>query len=380
MLQVYIRPFIFNHMVWHARIKTLVACAVAMLICGAGVTGDISKDFQKKEAEGFTGYHQDTCGFCYDAITDDREGFSAENITFDDAWFKGTDTFHPFEWWYFDAVFENNYSVEFHIDLAMVNGVGTVAPMVNIYRDGELISHEQRFLLPGAFDAHQEHRIILSGTTFLEGYVNATGCWIFNVSLHLGECGVDLRFASMTEGWKAKILNMWWWGVIQPKAQVTGHISFRGERMEVSGVGYHEHGWDATFPTVEGWYWGKVTGTAFTIIWTDVVRHPWKEYLMMVVNEDGGGYVNIPLEDITISMTNYTYNDGWKIPTSFRFTIENETIRADISAETVNIVHQISFGPFNYWRYHVHVQGTVTREGHMERIDSFQIMDLTRFW
>jgi hypothetical protein len=52
----------------------------------------------------------------------------------------------------------------------------------------------------------------------MTGYVSISGAWIFNLSLGLDEYSVDLQFESVTTGWKAKILDMWQWGVILPKA------------------------------------------------------------------------------------------------------------------------------------------------------------------
>ena len=73
------------------------------------------------------------------------DGFILEDITYSDACFKGASFLRPFEWWYFDAMFDNGYSVEFHINLASQARFGIIAPMLNIYRDGMLIFHEAQF-------------------------------------------------------------------------------------------------------------------------------------------------------------------------------------------------------------------------------------------
>jgi len=79
-------------------------------------------------------------------------------------------------------------------------------------------------------------------------------------------------------------------------------------------------------------------------------------------------------------MMNYTFNDGWIIPTSFLFKVEDELAQIDIAADTIKVGHQASLGTFNYWRYHIHVKGTITFNSTTENIDNVQIMDLTRFW
>ena len=310
-------------------------------------------------------------------------GFTAENISFKDACYNGNGSkfWRPFEWWYFDAVFDNNYSVEFSINHACIKGIGMVMPLLNIYKDGELLVNIKKPLLSNEFIASKdEPLIILSGQQIIQGHVDKSGNWIFDISLQMEDCAINLRFASITQGWKSKILDMWWWGIIQPNAYVNGTIRVHNETIPVKGTGYQEHVWDGTIPIVWGWFWGKFVGENISIIWTDIFKNPWTQYVMMVLNQKNGGYTNIPYEKIQFSMTNYTLNDGWLIPTSFLFKVEDEPTQIDIKADTINVVHQTSLGTFNYWRYHVHVKGTITFNSTTENIDNVQIMDLTRFW
>ena len=96
---------------------------------------------------------------------------------------------HPgtdFEWWYFDAVFDNNYSVQFSINHACIEGIGMIVPLLNIYKDGESLVHIKEFLLPNKFIASEEEpRIILSGQQIMQGYVDKSGNWIFDISLQM---------------------------------------------------------------------------------------------------------------------------------------------------------------------------------------------------
>jgi hypothetical protein len=188
--------------------------------------------------------------------------FVAENITFNDSCYKGTDFLHPCEWWYFDAVFENNYSVEFDISLFSTKYFGVVVPILNIYKNGDIIKHDVKVLPVKKFFASKEHPFIaLEGKQMMDGYVSASGAWIFNLSLGLDEYSVDLQFESVTTGWKARILDMWQWGVILPKAIVRGTLHLHNETIPVMGTGYMEHAWDGKIPIVWGWYWGKCVGT-----------------------------------------------------------------------------------------------------------------------
>ena len=99
----------------------------------------------------------------------------------------------------------------------------------------------------------------------------------------------------------------------------------------------------------------------------------------MVLNEDDGGYYNIPSDKIQFSLFNYEINDGLEIPTSFYFKVNDDLVQINITANALTIDHQISFGLFNYWRYHVLTKGTITYNKKTENIDNIQIMDLTTF-
>jgi len=306
---------------------------------------------------------------------------SAEDITFDDSYFKGTDLLHPFEWWYFDAVFDNHYSVEFHIIIASIKGKGVVAPMLNIYHKGHLIHNSKQFLPRDALQASfTSPSIHLYETPFMTGYQDSQGNWIFNLSLSLDGIGVNLTYTSMTQGWKSNILGMWWWGVIQPKAQVKGTLHFDNHTLPVTGTGYHEHGWNATVPYTQGWYWGKFVTPNLNIIWTNVMLAPWSHHFLMVLNYDQGGYIQIPSDTIQYTMWNYTHQDGWEIPTSFSFIVEDEHLELNAQVTTQSLTHQISLAMFNYWRYHVRVQGVLQVPGRSISLDTLQIMDYTQIW
>jgi len=173
---------------------------------------------------------------------------------------------------------------------------------------------------------------------------------------------------------------MWWWGVIQPKAQVTGTLHFGNTTILVTGKGYHEHGWNAIVPYTQGWYWGKFVAPGLNVIWTNVMLAPWSHHFLMVLNYDQGGYLQIPAKAIQYTMSNYTHRDGWELPTSFSFLVEDEHLGLCAQVATQSLTPQISRAMFNYWWYHVQVQGTVQVPGRSVILDTPQIMDYTQIW
>jgi len=308
-------------------------------------------------------------------------GFNIEDLTFEDAGYKGKNIIHSLEWWYFDAVFTNNYSIEYHIDIFSKLDIGFAVSMLNIYQNGTLISHARQMHSLKEFNYETKESLLWNlKEQKLTGIIDEQGNWIFNITVTMNNNAIDLEFKSNTQGWKSKILNMWCWGIIQPKADVSGTLTIDDETKNVVGHGYQEHGWDGKIPQVRGWYWGKIYGETLNIIWTNVIKYPWKQYLMLVVNEDKGNYLNVPVKDIHFKLTDYKTIDGEKIPTTFHFNVDNKLVYIDVMAKANTITHQQSLGFFNYWRYHCNVTGILKYNSTSEYIDSVQIMDLTKFW
>ena len=308
-------------------------------------------------------------------------GVDVENITFNDSCYKGTNLSCPLEWWYFDAMFQNGYSVEFHINIGAANDIGVISPMINVYKEGNLIFHNDEFLYLNHFQSYEDKPIIkLDEKKIINGFIDKDGKLIFYLNYSIDNCSIDLKFEEITQGWKSKIIDLWWWGVLMPNSKVTGSIELDNNIVEVQGNGYLEHAWDGKIPMVWGWYWGKFIGNNMSIIWSEIFKNPWDRYLIMVLNEDHGSYYNIPYKNITIHLKDYQWNDGWIIPTSFNFEANTNDIKINLQAKSITIIHQISLLSFNYWRYHVNIVGTIQLGNNIEYIDNIQIMDLTRFY
>ena len=216
--------------------------------------------------------------------------------------------------------------------------------------------------------------------TIIKGKMNENHEWLLFLNYTIDNASVNLKFSSVSESWKGKVLDMWLWAVLIPNSIVTGTITLNNQTTQVKGYGYVEHVWDATVPTVWGWYWGKFVGTNYSVIWSQIYKNPLERYVVMVLNELNGSYYNIPYQDISIRLKDFIFYDGWLIPSAFEFSVDNNDIHLSLTATAKNIIHQTSIATFNYWRYHIHITGSITYKGNIEHIDNMQIMDLTRFY
>jgi hypothetical protein len=308
-------------------------------------------------------------------------GMDIVNSTYEDGLYNGTNFSYPLEWYYFDTVLSDGYSVEFHIICGPTDTLGIVTPMINIYKDSKLLFHSATYQFMNKFNSDSDEMIIqFDDQTIIKGKMNNEHEWLLFLNYSVDNASVNLKFSSFTESWKGNVLNMWWWAVLIPNSFVSGTITLDNQTTQVKGNGYVEHAWDGAIPTVWGWYWGKFVGKNYSAIWSQIYKNPLERHVVMVLNILNGSYYNIPYQDISIRLKDFIFYDGWFIPSGFEFSVDTNNIHISLTAKAQSIIHQTSIATFNYWRYHVHIIGSITYQGTLERIDNMQIMDLTRFY
>jgi hypothetical protein len=307
-------------------------------------------------------------------------GMNVTDSTFEDGLYNGPNLTYPFEWYYFDSVLSDGFSVEFHVICGPSDNIGVVTSMINIYQNGNLLFHDAKYEFINKLNASNNMKISFNDQTIIKGHMNNQDQWTLDLNYTVDGYSIELQFTSSTKCWKAKVLDMWWWGVLIPNSDVKGTITCNNISHFVEGNGYVEHAWEGTLPFVWGWFWGKFVGQNYSIIWSQIYKNPIKRHIVMVLNELDGDYINIPYHDIRIILKDYMFHDGWIIPTEFDFIVKNEKIQVRLNAKAHNIIHQTSIVSFNYWRYHVNIKGYISYNGKTEHVNNMQIMDLTRFY
>ncbi|HEC87494.1 MAG TPA: hypothetical protein ENI49_06510 [Thermoplasmatales archaeon] len=168
-----------------------------------------------------------------------------------------------------------------------------------------------------------------------------------------------------------------------PKASVNGTIMLDGKTVNVTGVGYHEHAWNITLPMWEyGWYWGKIVSKSFTLFWGQMMQSPIKiQQRVAVLSFNNCSYAQINPEKIEFKTMNYVMDHHRLIPTEFLIRINDSANSTYINVSMKAIaIHHIGGKINHYWRYHVLVNGQITRGSLTETINNeTQIMELVRF-
>ncbi len=197
-----------------------------------------------------------------------------------------------FEWWYFDARFDNGYTcVVFFYAAHLETGV----PQVRI----EIYTPEGKKL--EAFKDYKVDEIVISekeadiqfGNNYIK--VDYTDPNLPKYTLHAkeGNLSADLSYKNLVEGWipgKGRTTygdkDYFAWSVPIPRAEVEGKIKINGEPMNGKGSGYHDHNWGNfdVARAISYWYWGRLYTENFTVI-----------YAYVKTNRNYGSHASKPL-------------------------------------------------------------------------------------
>lgn len=307
--------------------------------------------------------------------------FIPEDITLkDDAFHKSKSRFYA-EWWYFDAVFDNGYSINAILMVISRGNYGIAIPILNIYKNLKLKFNRRELYRFNEFVASEDiPHAKLSKKNTINGHIDEdTNNWVYDVSMEVGGQKIDLEFTGAMKGWKGET-PVSKWGVILPKATVKGSITLNGEQINVNGTGYHDHNWELGLPMQRGWYWGRVEGDLLNLVWSKIMLTKSKNFLLAVLNDGISNYINIKPEKIRLLDTYSAYDRRKKIPNEFVLQIvdEDESIYIDVKMKTIKAIHHVKTPILNYWRYHVKATGHMSYGKRSERIDRVGIIEFLK--
>ena len=385
-------------------ISLTIFLLLSMPLVSIGVESfSIKRSFLEKEIDGSTMLSKlnldgVVCNFqkkirsFYMNKADDGDGywdftFSPEDIELKDDAFHRADissSSHFTEWWYFDAIFDNGYSVQAAVRvMSLLDQDIVIFSRLDIYKDNRLISHKQYLHFLEDFQASAVVPcVLINNKEVIRGYIDIdTGDWTYDISFDMGDVSADLHFVGCTKGYKG-VTPGGKWAVLLPRANVTGKLFVEGKEIEVHGIGYHDHNWEVTVGAALnfGWYWGKINSDTYTIIWSDILTTWYWDQPLMVISENNGGYQNIEQDDIQLDVGDLRLTNWMLIPHSFDIVAQTEDVSLNVHMQSVD-VHYAPFmgGIMNYWRYHMKCTGFITVGSQTELIDEMVIAEFLRF-
>lgn len=307
------------------------------------------------------------------------DDYTLENITQQDgAYHKATNL--SIEWWYFDAVFSNNYSIQIGFMIISKDNKGVLLPGVNVYKNGKNLIHMRKPLPFSFFKASQQYPILSVKDIFsLRGTINeTTGIGTYVVDFSMGNVTAHLLFSGTMRGWKTEN-----WAIILPRATVEGTLTIEQKSFNVTGEGYHEHKWELSplyVAQFKGYYWGKLTTDHANIIWINQVDNFNHNKSLIVLNYGKNIVKKIDPGCMHLTITNYTYHNEERVPDAFALSIVSNYLELNVTMKALGI-HNVHVFISQYWRYHVKTAGTLhlpVFDAH-ETINNVQIMDRMAF-
>jgi predicted secreted hydrolase len=322
----------------------------------------------------------------YTSLKDSPFKFTPSNISIKDDAFHDSTAPRFTEWWYFDAMFDNGYSIQLNVRFLSIikNRFALIYKRTDIYKDGKLIKHYRKRYSLKDYDASKEIPCVkLDGKEVIKGFVDKkTGNLMYDLSFEIENTSANLRFKSCTKGWKGTNPGGDGWAVIIPRAEVNGKIKVNDEEIDVKGIGYHDHNWDVRYSATQnnhGWFWGKIYSNNFTITWATIYKNKEIGQPLLVINENNKGYINFKPEEIKFIGDKLSLKNKKMIPLHFILEANNGNEKLKFSMDVKDLHHDTNMIKNHYWRYHMICTGTITVGDKTETVKDVQIAEFLRF-
>jgi predicted secreted hydrolase len=172
-----------------------------------------------------------------------------------------------FEWWYFDASFDNGYRLVAILHSSLYNAVDHKPTLdIRVTAPGKpSITAIARFKRG---DFHSESTFCDIQLGDCRAFLDEPGR--YHLSLRQGPVSAELVYEAIAPGWRPGTGYLFMdqesghyfkWVVPVPQALVSGHLVLEGQKIPVMGIGYHDHNWGNFFlpDAFSHWYWGRLT-------------------------------------------------------------------------------------------------------------------------
>lgn len=177
-----------------------------------------------------------------------------------------------YEWWYFDAQFNNGYICTIRLSWRHA-GSGGPSFEIEIYAPDGGGAHAKESFEAGSGRASAEWCDVALGSS----YARQEGPDLYRVVVRGGKAGADLTFRRRVPGWKFSpsglVMNgasgRHGWVNAIPRADVEGRLFFGRRQVPVRGTGYHDHNWgDAEIGKSFGrWVRGRLFDSKYTMVY-----------------------------------------------------------------------------------------------------------------
>ncbi len=257
-----------------------------------------------------------------------------------------------FEWWYFDAAFDNGCFLVAIFHSSLFNAADHKPTLdLRVYTpEGERVLDIRRYPRQ-AFSARRDRCELQLGECRV---VDEGGR--YRLSLRNGDIQAELVFTPQVPGWRPGTGflfrdeasgRFFKWAVPIPRAAVTGTLDLAGSSFPVRGVGYHDHNWGHLFlpAAFDRWYWGRLFTDEFTVVYGDVVGRgenpPHVTPFMLARNH--AILMDTDQMHLTPQEMRRDRRTGAEYPTQMTLVAQTATHRARIILRTRGVMEAVNF-------------------------------------
>ena len=287
--------------------------------------------------------------------------------------------FQSIETWYYDAKFQDNYSMVFLINIIHIGRFGYVFTGLFLYKDSKPIKIiRNRYRLSDFIGNEDKCLIKIREEEILKSYINDKKEWITHIHRHVDDVKIDLDFIKNSKGFKGETYLGKWLAI--PKMEIRGSIRIKDKKFELMGSGYHDHNIYpiyAPFKT-KGYYFGKLEINDIHITWARVIKNRNKEQLLAIISKEGE-YYNVPNKSIKFEILKEIKDNRKIMPLNCSLKIDNDIVNLKLNIKSINY-HYIGILIAHYWRYHVKYTGEVKIKSNKYKIYQNEITEYLKFF
>ena len=279
------------------------------------------------------------------------------------------------ETWYYDAIFENGYSIVTLINYLRVLKIGVVISSLFIYKDGVLIKNIRNQNSSKYFYGSYERPYLkIKEKEIINCIIDKdTNNWIFNLNIGNNDIGTELKLERNARSWIGKTyLGSW---IVIPKFKVNGKIYLQNKKIDVYGEGYHDHNiYPVYAPLInKGYSFGKIRAGENDITWAQVIKSKNKQQLIVVISSKND-IISIPSESIDFKVEDSKKDHRKIVPTKYHLMVKYDKVDLDVTIQSINY-HHLSVPTVNYWRHHVKNIGRIKINSTINKIENLEIAE-----
>lgn len=249
-----------------------------------------------------------------------------------------------FEWWYFDAAFNNG---EHFVCMYSTNDTRLQPrqPSVrtNIYcANGDEIWECKPYKNEDVTVSYER-----CDARFGDEYCIDCGDY-YELYTYINGNGAKLKFYPVLQGWSRPAdPQLMGWTIAIPQGRVEGELYKGGSVIPVKGIGYHDHNWGhhSMGDIFKNWYWGKIHTDDFCVDYGIIIPKNGEKPLTAAIAMDKDGMIFSP--DISgdtftaeVSLENISQEPemGYDFAKKINLKVSDEKAKIEITIDIERIV------------------------------------------